>query len=160
MNNKMNNNAAQTALGSTPHQKDLRRGRVSQSNQIYHITTATLNRTPIFKVFQHARDLTMQIKASDDMGYTNTLAFVIMPDHIHWLFQLNQIKSLSKTVQSLKSLSSRAIGQSIWQAGYYDHATRKEEDIQTIARYIIANPVRAGLVKRVGDYPHWDAIWL
>ena len=23
-----------------------------------------------------------------------------------------------------------------------------------------ANPLRAGLVTRIGDYPHWDAIWL
>ena len=52
------------------------------------------------------------------------------------------------------------IGQPIWQAGYYDHAIRKDEDIVNIARYIIANPIRAGLVKKVGDYPHWHAIWL
>ncbi|MFV3292807.1 transposase, partial [Pseudomonas sp. NY11955] len=29
-----------------------------------------------------------------------------------------------------------------------------------VARYIIANPIRAGLVSRVGDYSHWDAVWL
>lgn len=29
-----------------------------------------------------------------------------------------------------------------------------------IARYIITNPVRAGLVRRVGDYPLWDVVWL
>jgi hypothetical protein len=29
-----------------------------------------------------------------------------------------------------------------------------------LARYVVANPVRAGLVQRVGQYPHWDAIWL
>jgi hypothetical protein len=29
-----------------------------------------------------------------------------------------------------------------------------------MARYIIANPLRAGLVDRIGDYPLWDAMWL
>ncbi len=29
----------------------------------------------------------------------------------------------------------------------------------TAARYIIANPVRAGLVYSVRDYPYWDAVW-
>jgi len=29
-----------------------------------------------------------------------------------------------------------------------------------MARYIIGNPVRSGLVQRVGDYPFWDAVWL
>ena len=46
------------------------------------------------------------------------------------------------------------------QDGYHDHALRQEEDLRAVARYIIANPVRAGLVERIGDYPHWDAAWL
>jgi putative transposase len=29
-----------------------------------------------------------------------------------------------------------------------------------VARYIVANPLRAGLVNRVEDYSHWDSIWL
>jgi hypothetical protein len=29
-----------------------------------------------------------------------------------------------------------------------------------VARYIIGNPVRAGIVTQVGDYPLWDAIWV
>jgi putative transposase len=37
---------------------------------------------------------------------------------------------------------------------------RNEESVIDAARYIIANPLRAGLVKRVGDYPLWDAVWL
>ena len=48
----------------------------------------------------------------------------------------------------------------IWQKGYYDHGLRREEDLRTTARYIVANPLRAGIVKRLADYPHWDAIWL
>jgi hypothetical protein len=29
-----------------------------------------------------------------------------------------------------------------------------------VARYVVMNPVRAGLVSRVGDYPFWDAAWI
>jgi hypothetical protein len=32
--------------------------------------------------------------------------------------------------------------------------------LRHLARYIIANPIRAGLVERAGDYPLWDACWL
>ncbi|MFM2004374.1 MAG: hypothetical protein RLZZ09_29 [Pseudomonadota bacterium] len=32
--------------------------------------------------------------------------------------------------------------------------------MQGIARYNVVNPLRAGLVDRIGDYPHWDAAWL
>ena len=83
-----------------------------------------------------------------------------MPDHLHWLMQINQKQTLSSIVKSVKAKTAQAIGKHIWQAGYYDHAIRKDEDMVSIARYITANPIRAGLVKKVGDYPHWDAIWL
>ena len=48
----------------------------------------------------------------------------------------------------------------VWQKGYHDHALRREEDIENVARYIVANPLRANLVRHLGDYPFWDAIWL
>ena len=143
-----------------PHQKNLRKSRYSEENHVYHVTTTTLNRVPIFKDFATARLMIDVIKKSDELNQTTTLAFVIMPDHIHWLFQLNQTQALSKLIQAIKSTSAHAVGKPIWQAGYYDHAIRKDEDIANIARYIIANPIRAGLVKKVGDYPHWDAIYM
>jgi len=48
----------------------------------------------------------------------------------------------------------------LWESGFYDRALRSEQDILPAARYIVMNPVRAGLCKRVGDYPFWDAVWL
>ncbi|WP_155312116.1 transposase [Desulfosarcina ovata] len=47
----------------------------------------------------------------------------------------------------------------LWARAYHDHALRSDEDLKTVARYIIGNPVRAGLVERVGDYSFWDAVW-
>ena len=142
------------------HQKNLRIGRFSQPNQIYHITFTTKNREPIFKNFAHARLIINALKQSDELQHTNTLAFVVMPDHVHWLLALSGNQKLHQVIKTIKSKVTIKIGQPIWQAGYYDHAVRKDEDIVNIARYIIANPIRAGLVKRVGDYPHWDAVWL
>ena len=48
----------------------------------------------------------------------------------------------------------------IWQRAFFDHGLRDDEDTAKVARYIVANPLRAGLVTKLGDYPHWDAIWL
>ena len=144
----------------TPHQSNLRKGRYSQANQIYHIITNTKNRQPIFKNLKYARIIIQNLMLQDEQQFTKTLAFVVMPDHMHWLLELKEAKTLSAIVKSVKANTAQTIGRPIWQAGYYDHAIRKDEDIANIARYIIANPVRAGLVKRVGDYPHWDAVWL
>jgi putative transposase len=69
-------------------------------------------------------------------------------------------------VQVFKNLSARRLnalrGTSgpVWQAGFHDHALRAEEDVVAVARYVVANPVRAGLVPRVGEYGLWDAKWL
>jgi putative transposase len=144
----------------TFNQKNLRKGRYSQASQIYHITTATSNRQPLFSDFHLARKIMNTIKLSDTLGYTTTLAIVVMPDHLHWLMQLGEKAALQQVIRSMKSQTAKVVGKPIWQAGYYDHAIRKDEDIVSVARYIIANPIRAGLVKRVGDYPHWDAVWL
>lgn len=104
-----------------------------------------------------------------EQGNVESLAFVIMPDHFHWLLVLGGTMSLSEVVGSVKSYSGRSIkrclpaypqNEPVWQEGYHDHALRKEEDVQEIARYIVANPLRAGLVGKAGDYPLWDAIWL
>lgn len=87
-----------------------------------------------------------------------------MPDHLHWLFILGNTKSLPQLMQSIKSFTSLQIsgkgGTAIWQNGYHDHAVRCDEDLAGIARYIIANPLRAALVDRIGDYAWWDAAWL
>jgi len=89
-----------------------------------------------------------------------------MPDHVHLLFQLNESISLSKLINLFKGRTARILNKDInrkgkfWQSAYYDHALRKNEDIKNIARYIIANPLRANLVEKVEAYSHWDAAWL
>ena len=52
------------------------------------------------------------------------------------------------------------MGGAIWQDNYHDQAVRAEEDLRKMARYIVANPLRANLVEHIGDYSLWDAVWL
>jgi REP element-mobilizing transposase RayT len=138
----------------------LRTGRYSQAGQVYLLTMVTLNRKQVFAEFQSARCLVRTLHEESRLGRANTWAYVVMPDHLHWLMQLGEQVDLGRCVQGVKSLVSRQLGQPIWQAGFHDRAMHKEENLQAFARYIVANPVRAGLVNRVGDYPHWDAMWL
>ena len=143
----------------TRHGKDLRVGRWSHTGHVYHITTATRHRRRVFAELYAARAVIASLSHADDAGETRTLAFVLMPDHLHWLLELRR-GSLAAVVGGMKSSSAHRLGRPVWQPGYHDHALRRDEDLRTVARYIIANPLRAGLVERVGDYPHWDAIWL
>lgn len=149
-----------------PHSSDLRRGRVSEPGRIYLLTAVTHERRTVFADFHLARLTIGVLRACDDLHLTENLAFVLMPDHLHWLFALRG-DSLAATAGRFKSASSRPVnlargrtGTPLWQKGFHDHALRREEDVQRIARYIVANPLRAGLAGSLRDYPHWDAIWL
>lgn len=136
----------------------LRRGRYSQPNQICHLVLTTYQRQPFFSDYLLARHAVISLRMSQKS--VSTLAFVVMPDHIHWLIQLRDEVSLSSVVKMLKALISRKLGGKVWQYGFYDHAVRKDEDLVGIARYIILNPVRAGLCQTVREYPWWDSVYL
>jgi putative transposase len=143
-----------------PNAQNLRAGRVSLQAQVYHVTTCTQAGEPTFATFSAARYLIQALKQSDALGYTETLAFVVMPDHLHWLFQLKNVHTLPAVVRGVKSFSARRIGHPVWQKSFYDRGIRREDDLQAVARYLVANPVRAGLVSSVLHYSHWDAVWL
>ncbi|WP_017926888.1 transposase [Thioalkalivibrio sp. HL-Eb18] len=143
-----------------PHAQALRRGRYSEPGRIYLITAVTRDRTPVFRDFAAARALVATLRHAQALGHADTLAYVVMPDHLHWLMTLGDSISLSPVVRSVKAVTARRLGRALWQPGFHDHAVRREEDLASLARYIAANPLRAGLVRNLGDYPHWDAIWL
>ena len=81
-----------------------------------------------------------------------------MPDHVHLLLEGAQESDLPRFIQDFKQRTAfeyrRTLGQFLWQKSYYDHILRKEEDVRDVARYIIGNPVRAGLVATAKDYPY------
>jgi len=147
------------------HSHRLRSGRYSADNQIYLLTTVTHNRKPIFNDVVTGRIVVKTMKHLHDLNRVSSLAFVIMPDHIHWLLQLHTEK-LDSIMQVFKGVSANKINHHLrqqgkcWQSGYHDHAIRKEEDLAAVARYIVANPLRAGIVASIRNYALWDAIWL
>ena len=142
---------------------DLRKGRYSQTGGEYFITTVVNGRRPLFADFQLARCFIHELAHSQLNGHCQWLAWVLMPDHFHGLLQL-QHNDLSNVIKKLKGRSARRINEylygagdvglqvglkpdlqengqrpSVWQANFYDHALRTEENRVQIARYIVAN---------------------
>jgi len=138
------------------HSRNLRKGRHSETGQIYLVTTTTHQRIPWFQDLLYARCLVQVLMEAQQHGLSETLAYALMPDHLHWLLVLGEKRDLSTVIGGVKSLSAHRI----WQSGFHDHALRHEKELKNIGRYVVANPLRAGLVKSLRDYPHWDAIWL
>jgi REP element-mobilizing transposase RayT len=145
----------------------LRLGRRSIVGQLYHVRFATRGRAPLLASLPAGRAVVRALYGAEHRGEAKTLCFVVMPDHVHWLLELGSMAPLSRVVGAAKGRASRALRhcstgttEGVWQPGYFDRALRREEDLAAIARYIVANPIRAELVTSVRAWPHWDAIWL
>ena len=149
-----------------PGHKALRQGRFSEPGRAYLVTTVTQGRQPLFLDLYAARSVITELKRCQEQGDVESLAWVLMPDHLHWLFALAKAPSLSRVMQGFKSRSAIAVNRclarqgKVWQSAYHDHGLRDDEDLRETARYVVANPLRAGLARSIGDYPHWDAVWL
>jgi len=145
---------------------DLLKGRISMVGQVYLVTTVTHRRIRWFDNLDCSRLLVTEMRLLHETHVLQSLAWVIMPDHLHWLLALGEGSALGETMRRLKGRSAKSINRSshkngsVWQHGYHEHALRAEEDIADVARYIVANPLRAGLVTSLADYPLWDAAWL
>ena len=143
----------------------LRQGRFSEPGRAYFITSVIHQRQPVFADWQTGRLLVAELRKAHDQGCVESIAWVVMHDHFHWLVQL-QNGTLAEVIGAIKARCTRAVNHKtgregpLWQSGFHDRAIRDDEDLLPFARYIVANPLRAGLVNKIGDYPLWDACWL
>ncbi len=114
-----------------PASKRLRIGRYNESNRIYLLTSNTLDREPIFQDFKLGRLVVQQFRIAQNQGLATSLAWVVMPDHFHWLISLEK-GSLCDLMRQVKSKSTRIINGvagrqgRLWQPGFHDHAVRRE----------------------------------
>jgi REP element-mobilizing transposase RayT len=99
------------------------------------------------------------IRAREQQGIWRIGEYVLMPNHIHLLFQLTS-GTLKPTMESFKrwtTLRAKPILQlrgSLWQREWFDHWPRSAEEDGKIAEYIRQNPVKAGLVASYRDWPY------
>jgi REP element-mobilizing transposase RayT len=146
---------------SGPHSRSLRLGRASLIGQIYIVTFVTKDRKPWFIDPPCAR-LMMEVLGKAEK--CRTFGFVVMPDHVHWVMQLGEGAELSQVLHFVKSVSAHLLNKylgrhgTLWQDGFHDHALRKEEDLEGVVRYVVENPVRAGLVDDFREYPYCFAL--
>jgi len=83
----------------------LRKGRASEVGQVYSISCVTADRESVFACWRSARLLVAQLRAMHESGDVESLAWVVMPDHMHWLFQLRK-GNLATVICRMKARSS------------------------------------------------------
>jgi len=94
---------------------------------------------------------------SAPMGFT-VLAYCFMPDHLHLLMEgRTESADLPGFVHQAKQRSAfrfkARFGTRLWQPSYFDRVLREDDDPRAVARYILENPVRSGLIGEPGGYP-------
>jgi len=108
------------------------------------------------------------IKHYDGTVY-GLLAYTIMPNHVHQVFHLSEdhIKEIKKSkdryknksypvtgiLESIKKYTARRANEILdrrggfWERESYDHVVRNNKSLVRIVKYVLNNPVKAGLVE-------------
>jgi putative transposase len=110
----------------------------------------TFDRRPVFdngEIYEIVRTDLLRTAAADDV---QIIAYCFMPDHLHLLTEgcseSADTREFARAFRQQSGYRFRCLWRGrLWQEGYYDRVLRSSEDTMEIARYIIANPVRAGL---------------
>lgn len=123
------------------------------------VTIGTKDRAPVFADHGFGLAVADVLRVRSAARRAILDAFCLMPDHAHLLVQImTDGAGLVDLVSDLKSCTTRAWwnhghrGQ-MWQRSFHDRGLRTMHDYDLAARYLLNNPVRAGLVAEWRDYP-------
>lgn len=84
--------------------------------------------------------------AANDMTDYHTVAYVIMPNHVHILLQPINNHTVAKIISTIKSVSSHKINKllmrsgRLWHIEYYDRIIRNRGHFENVISYIRKNP--------------------
>jgi putative transposase len=124
----------------------------------YSLTFCTDRRQTLFTTHDVVDLVLEQIARAASEYQFEITAHCFMPDHLHLLIEGKSADSDAKQlIAHAKQYSGfyykQARGSKLWQRYGFEHVLRDEELTLVVAKYILENPVPAGLVKRVEDYP-------
>ena len=140
-------------------QHRLRLGRQSAPGRCYHVTFSTAEPHGPLNSEAAAQLVAEAMHGMLGRGFRCLEAYVVMPDHVHILFVLDEERTLSATMDGLKTYTAIRInrltgrGGRFWNRGFHDHCIRTAKDFESHLNYILRNPVRAGLVEEGDEYP-------
>ena len=89
------------------------------------------------------------LRINDRYSHVRVDHYVIMPNHIHMILELqnNNEASLTQVIGLFKSGVSREVGYPVWQRSFHDHVIRNESDYINIWTYIDNNPAQWAMDK-------------
>ena len=134
----------------------------------FFFTTNLANRSSAMLI-EHIDQLRLSVAHVKKKYPFGIIAWVVMPEHIHAIWQMPDgdsdyslrwalIKShFSRHIAKLETIkpsrqSKRERG--IWQRRFWEHLIRDNDDLDNHIRYIHNNPVKHGYVQNAADWPY------
>ena len=130
------------------------RGRVS-----YFLTFNTFDRVAIFRSAAAVDLVRQQFSRGADESQFEMLVYCFMPDHVHLVVRgLDDSSDLKAFVRRAKQYSGFYYarthpGTRLWQRYGHDRIIRDDVELLDRIRYVVKNPVVAGLAEKPEDYP-------
>lgn len=133
----------------------------------YFFTVALLNRHSN-TLTQHIDILRESVKAARKNHPFEIIAWVVLPEHLHAVWQLPTDDSdYSSRWRAIKSHFVRGLEKQgvivnmrddgsalVWQRRFWEHTIKDEDDLCRCVDYCYINPVKHGLVNAVVDWPY------
>jgi REP element-mobilizing transposase RayT len=154
------------------HEKLPRRRPIRLARSVYEITgqpvlitTCTSGRQPVLPSGSMPGIIDAGLRAASEGVPVELFVWCLMPDHFHALVAPDKEGNVVDWVRRFKgrvAADARQQGlRNLWQRSFHDHVVRVEEAVSDVVSYILANPVRAGLVEDWRKWPHhgsltWD----
>jgi REP element-mobilizing transposase RayT len=127
---------------------------------LFYLTCCVDKRAPLLASKEVATVLVSAWKMSRELYGWEVGRYVVMPDHVHFFAapRDEDAQSIGAFVGRWKSWTTRAIKESgvtgfAWQSEFFDHVLRSSESYAQKWEYVRANPVRAGLVEELEEWP-------
>jgi putative transposase len=97
------------------------------------------------------------LRAANETAFA-VMAYCFMPDHVHLVIEGTRddsdcLRFIKMSKQYSGFAFSKSRGEKLWQRYGFEHVLRDDELTLVVARYVLQNPVRAGLVTNRRDYP-------
>ena len=124
----------------------------------YSLTFCTDGRRRVF-TDAAAVELVVQqlVRAAREQKFS-VIAYCFMPDHLHLLVEGTSDNSDGRRfIKAFKQYSGYYYSQerhgTLWQRYGFEHVLRDDEVTVEVVKYILGNPIRAGLAATVEEYP-------
>ena len=129
------------------------------ANNVYHLKNSEIAQLIAHKIEEF------------DNQYYHLLAYSIMPNHVHLVVDFSiqikpdlpyedNYKQLYEVMKLIKGntgyYANKILNKtgSFWQKESYDHYVRNQKELANIVFYTLNNPVKAGLVEKIEDWPY------